>query len=296
MRWGHRGRADPQQWWQCIAVNLRGTPVAARTERMVSTAVLGFAVSEAAGRFRGYDQAVIDADFAELQQWLRRLLPGTASQKPRRDQAANGALRIKRRGHPFASCRPAEGCLGLRPRGAATDFVRHARVTCKGASDEAANLGLGRRRSRRAVTQVGVRTPARPEVGASMRGSAGSPASTATSSSGLSALTPSDRRQCSWELAPRLWRSQPPAEACSSPGTASTSAPLTLTGSRTDRPVSPWGRWSDWLFPHLRNGRPWRPKDIHDIAMLRGLAAEADTQPDDLAASDGRGPLRPAAR
>ena len=47
--------------------------------------------------------------------------------------------------------------------------------------------------------------------------------------------------------------------------------------------------------PHLRNGRPWRPKDIHDIAMLRGLAAEADTQPNDLAASDGRGPLRAAA-
>jgi AcrR family transcriptional regulator len=52
----------------------------ARTERLLSTAVLGFAVSEAAGRFRGHDQAVIDADFAELQQWLRRLLPGAASQ------------------------------------------------------------------------------------------------------------------------------------------------------------------------------------------------------------------------
>ena len=51
----------------------------ARTERLLSTAVLGFAVSEAAGRFRGHDQAVIDADFAELQQWLSRLLPGTAS-------------------------------------------------------------------------------------------------------------------------------------------------------------------------------------------------------------------------
>jgi hypothetical protein len=27
-------------------------------------------------------------------------------------------------------------------------------------------------------------------------------------------------------------------------------------------------------FPHLRNGRPWRPKDIADIEILRGLAAE----------------------
>jgi hypothetical protein len=66
------------------------------------------------------------------------------------------------------------------------------------------------------------------------------------------------------------------------------------------------GRWSDWLFPpgsfgaepatldgtpvlamsasgmlamkqqypHLRNGRPWRQKDIGDIEILRGLAAD----------------------
>jgi aminoglycoside-2''-adenylyltransferase len=70
------------------------------------------------------------------------------------------------------------------------------------------------------------------------------------------------------------------------------------------------GRWSDWLFPpgsfdaepamlddtpvqamsvagmlamkeqfpNLRNGRPWRPKDIDDIKTLRRLAAEADSQ------------------
>jgi hypothetical protein len=71
------------------------------------------------------------------------------------------------------------------------------------------------------------------------------------------------------------------------------------------------GRWSDWLFPpnsfgdepgtldgtpvlamsvagmiamkeqfpNLRNGRPWRQKDIDDLEILRGLAAEADAQP-----------------
>ena len=71
------------------------------------------------------------------------------------------------------------------------------------------------------------------------------------------------------------------------------------------------GRWSDWLFPpgsfgsepgmldgtpvlamsvsgmlamkeqypRLRNGRPWRQKDIDDIKVLRRLAAEADAQP-----------------
>ena len=72
----------------------------------------------------------------------------------------------------------------------------------------------------------------------------------------------------------------------------------------------PQGRWSDWLFPpssfgdepgmldgtpvpamsvsgmltmkeqfpNLRNGRPWRQKDIDDIETLRGLAAEADAR------------------
>ena len=47
----------------------------ARAERLISTAVLGFAASEAAGRFRHHDQSVIDGDFAELVRWLRRSLP-----------------------------------------------------------------------------------------------------------------------------------------------------------------------------------------------------------------------------
>jgi AcrR family transcriptional regulator len=53
----------------------------ARAERLVSTAVLGFAASEAAGRFREHDQSVIDADFAELIRWLRLPLglPGPAA-------------------------------------------------------------------------------------------------------------------------------------------------------------------------------------------------------------------------
>ena len=32
-------------------------------------------------------------------------------------------------------------------------------------------------------------------------------------------------------------------------------------------------------YPRLRNGRPWRQKDIDDIKALRGLAAGADAQP-----------------
>ena len=45
---------------------------AARAERLLSTAVLGFAASEAAGRFRYHAQAVIDEDFAMLLRWLRQ--------------------------------------------------------------------------------------------------------------------------------------------------------------------------------------------------------------------------------
>lgn len=46
----------------------------ARTERLISTAVMGFAASEAAGRFRQHPQPVIDEDFAELLRWRRLVL------------------------------------------------------------------------------------------------------------------------------------------------------------------------------------------------------------------------------
>jgi hypothetical protein len=32
-------------------------------------------------------------------------------------------------------------------------------------------------------------------------------------------------------------------------------------------------------FPNLRNGRPWRQKDIDDLEILRRLAEEAGAQP-----------------
>jgi hypothetical protein len=47
----------------------------AQAERLISTAVLGFAASQATGRFRQHDQSVIDTDFAELLRWLRLPLP-----------------------------------------------------------------------------------------------------------------------------------------------------------------------------------------------------------------------------
>lgn len=47
---------------------------AARAERLISTTVLGFAASEATGRFRQHDQAVTDEDFAVLLSWLGLVL------------------------------------------------------------------------------------------------------------------------------------------------------------------------------------------------------------------------------
>jgi hypothetical protein len=55
---------------------------AARAERLISTTVLGFAASEAAGRFRHHAQAVIDEDFAVLLRWLRLVLPPGTPTEP----------------------------------------------------------------------------------------------------------------------------------------------------------------------------------------------------------------------
>ncbi|MBV9794388.1 MAG: TetR/AcrR family transcriptional regulator C-terminal domain-containing protein [Actinobacteria bacterium] len=49
---------------------------AARAERLMSTTVLGFAASEAAGRFRRHPKAAIDEDFAVLLGWLRLMVTG----------------------------------------------------------------------------------------------------------------------------------------------------------------------------------------------------------------------------
>jgi hypothetical protein len=54
---------------------------------------VGFAASEAAGRFRQHEQHVIDEDFAELQRWLRRMLPDPRQRPapvPHRDGAEPG--------------------------------------------------------------------------------------------------------------------------------------------------------------------------------------------------------------
>jgi len=46
----------------------------AQAERLISSAILGFATSEAAGRFRDHSQATVDDDFAVLLRWLRTAL------------------------------------------------------------------------------------------------------------------------------------------------------------------------------------------------------------------------------
>lgn len=51
----------------------------AQVERLISTAVLGFAVSEAAGRFRDHAPAQLDDDFAHLVQLLGELIRSTAT-------------------------------------------------------------------------------------------------------------------------------------------------------------------------------------------------------------------------
>jgi hypothetical protein len=101
---------------------------------------------------------------------------------------------------------------------------------------------------------------------------------------------------------------QPPAESCEF-----TWDGVDFSTAYFDRQADgafsqPRGRWSDWLFPpgsfghepgildgmpvpamsvpgmlamkeqypRLRNGGPWRQKDIEDLKVLRGLAAESD--------------------
>jgi hypothetical protein len=99
---------------------------------------------------------------------------------------------------------------------------------------------------------------------------------------------------------------QPPEEACEFTWDEVPFSTAYFDRSPDGSFVQLLGRWSDWLFPpgsfgdkpgmldgtpvpamsvagmvamkeqfpHLRNGRPWRLKDIDDIEILRGLAAE----------------------
>jgi len=101
---------------------------------------------------------------------------------------------------------------------------------------------------------------------------------------------------------------QPPAEACEFMWDGVPFSTAYFDRLPDGSSVQLLGRWSDWLFPpgsfgdepgtldgtpvmamsvagmlamkeqfpHLRNGRPWRQKDIADISALRELAARND--------------------
>jgi hypothetical protein len=51
----------------------------AQVERLVSTAILGFAVSEVAGRFRKHSRRQLNADFEVLQALLGRFIESEMS-------------------------------------------------------------------------------------------------------------------------------------------------------------------------------------------------------------------------
>ena len=55
---------------------------ARRAERLVSTVILGFAASEAGGRFCGHSRKVLDDDFACLEQLIGHALQDVAASQP----------------------------------------------------------------------------------------------------------------------------------------------------------------------------------------------------------------------
>ena len=107
---------------------------------------------------------------------------------------------------------------------------------------------------------------------------------------------------------------QPPEESCEFTWDGADFSTAYFDRQPDGSSIQLLGRWSDWLFPpgsfgdepgtldgmpvlamsvagmlamkaqypRLRNGRPWRQKDIDDMVVLRRLAAEADAHPDDM--------------
>jgi hypothetical protein len=103
---------------------------------------------------------------------------------------------------------------------------------------------------------------------------------------------------------------QPPAEACEFTWDEVLFSTAYFDRQPDGSASQPLGRWSDWVFPpgsfgdkpgmldgtpvpamsvsgmlamkeqfpQLRNGRPWRQKDITDIAVLRGLLASREAE------------------
>jgi AcrR family transcriptional regulator len=77
----------------CILDALReaGLPeaTAARTERLLSTVILGFSASEAGGRFREHPQERLDQDFAWLEEVIEQVMTGVVAGQGGGDLGAN---------------------------------------------------------------------------------------------------------------------------------------------------------------------------------------------------------------
>ena len=104
---------------------------------------------------------------------------------------------------------------------------------------------------------------------------------------------------------------QPPQEACEFTWDGTDFSTAYFDRQADESSTQLQGRWSNWLFPpgsfgdepavldgipvlamsvagmlamkeqypRLRNGRPWRQKDIDDVQVLRRLIADGDPQP-----------------
>jgi AcrR family transcriptional regulator len=70
----------------------------ARTERLISTAILGFAVSEVAGRFAKHSRRLLDADFDRLLQLLRGFIADEAKASAPAGGSARSAVKAARKG------------------------------------------------------------------------------------------------------------------------------------------------------------------------------------------------------
>jgi len=79
---------DARRYRDCLTRALRDAGVArrelARTERLISTAILGFAASEAGGRFTHHSQRELDRDFARLQELLLQFIESQLPIEPAR--------------------------------------------------------------------------------------------------------------------------------------------------------------------------------------------------------------------
>ena len=144
-----------------------------------------------------------------------------------------------------------------------------------------------------------------------MRGSAGSPREHGDVEFWVERLDAGRSKAVLVEAGATALATQPPEEACEFTWGGADFSTAYFDRQPGGSFIQLQGRWSDWVFPpgsfgdepgmldgapvltmsvagmlamkeqypRLRNGGPWRQKDIDDIKVLRRLAAEAGAQP-----------------